>query len=105
MEHKIFNFIRNNIKIPFLIRFIFAFFLIIFSSIPIILPIFPWSLFVWVIILVVGLLLIIHPKKIKYVIKIRKWIIYLMKNFHKETVVEHKVKDIKAHIKLILKDK
>ena len=44
-------------------------------------------------------------EKIRHVVKIRKWIVYLMKNLHRENVVDHKVKDIRNHIKIILQDK
>ncbi len=104
MEYKIFQFLRTNIEIPFLIRFIFGIFFIITSIIPIILPIFPWSLFVWLIMLVLWILFIVPWKKIKYVIKIRKWITYWIKNYNKKRILNHKIRDIKFHIKKILKN-
>ena len=105
MEYKIFRFIRHNVKIPLFIRFIFGVFFIFISSLPIVLPLFPWSLFAWVVILVFWILLIVPWSKIRHVVKIRKWIIYMIKNFHKKKTLDHKMKDISDHIKEILKDK
>jgi hypothetical protein len=36
-------------------------------------------------------------------VKIRKGVIYLVKNFHRKRIIEHKIKDIKEHIREILK--
>lgn len=104
MEYKIFRFLRNSFQIPLFIRFILASFLIFLSIIPILLPLFPGSFFLWIIILVVWILLIVPWNKIRYVIKLRKWIVYLVKNFHKENIVDQKMKDIRDHVKDILKD-
>lgn len=103
MEYKIFRFIRHQFKIPFFIRLIVWIFLILISSIPIILPIFPGSLIAWIFVFVVWFLLIVPWEKIKHVIKIRKGVIYLVKNFHRKRIIEHKIKDIREHIKEILK--
>lgn len=105
MEYKIFKFMRHHVRIPFFIRFIFGMIFILVSAIPIILPIFPGSLFVWVLFLVIWILLIVPWKKIRHVIKIRKWIIYLLQNFRRKRILKHKVKDIKEHIKDILNEK
>lgn len=104
MEYQIFRYIRHHIKIPFFIRFILSSFLIFLSSIPIILPLFPGSLFVWMFIFVVWFLFIIPWSKIKYVIKLRKSIFYMMSNFHRKRIIEHKMKDIKEHVRDILKN-
>ncbi len=37
--------------------------------------------------------------------KIRKWIVYLSKNFHKKDTIWYKIRDIKNHIRDILNDK
>lgn len=105
MEYKIYKYLRHHIKIPFFIRFIFWVFLIFISSIPLILPIFPWSIVPWVLFLIVWILLIVPGHKIKHVVKIRKWILYLAKNFHNKHIIKHKMKDIKSHVKNILKNK
>lgn len=105
MEYKIFKYMRHNFKIPFFIRLTLAIFLVLFSIIPILLPLFPWSLFIWIAIFVFWLMLVIPWKKIRTVIKIRKWILYFFKNFHKKDVVEYKIRDFKLHIKDILNDK
>lgn len=105
MEYKIFKFMRHKTVVPFFLRFIFWVFFIFISSIPIILPIFPWSIIPWVILLVIWILLIVPWHKIRYVVKIRKWILYLARNFHRKRVLKHKIKDIKFHILDILKNK
>ncbi len=105
MEYKIFKFVRHHIQIPFFIRFIFGALFIFISSIPIILPLFPWSLFIWLVFLVIWILLIVPWKKIRHVIKIRKGIMYLTQNFYRKRILKHKVKDIKEHIKDILNEK
>ncbi|MBT3727140.1 hypothetical protein HOG21_05710 [bacterium] len=45
MEYKLFRVLRHQVKIPLFIRFILGVFLIFLSSFPIILPLFPGSLF------------------------------------------------------------
>lgn len=105
MEYRIFRYVRHSVRIPFFIRFVFAIFLIFISIFPIILPIFPWSIFIGIPILVIWLMLIVPWEKIKYVVKIRKWIIYLAKNFHRKETVWQKIRDIKLHIRDILAQK
>jgi predicted ABC-type exoprotein transport system permease subunit len=105
MEYKIFKFIRYNTRIPFFIRLFFWVILILISIIPIILPIFPGSFFLWIFIFLVWFLLIVPWHKIRYVIKIRKWIMYLAQNFHRKIIIEHKIRDIRNHVRDILKTK
>ncbi len=105
MEYKIFRYVRHHVKIPFFIRFIFACFFILISIIPILLPLFPWSLFLWLLILIIWLLLIVPWDKIKHVIKIRKSVFYLSKNFHRKDTIWYKIRDIKMHIKDILNER
>ena len=104
MEYKIFRYVRHHVKIPFFIRFILACLFMIFSLIPIILPIFPGSIFLWIFLLIIWLLFIVPAHKIKHVVKIKKWIIFLSKNFHRKKIISHKIKDIKFHIKEILNE-
>ncbi len=103
MEYTILKTFRHTVKIPFILRLFFGVFFIIVSWIPIILPLFPWSLLVWVFLLVLWIILVISPKKIRHVIKMRKSIIYLFKNIHNKHVVRHKIYDIKIHVMQILK--
>ena len=105
MEYKIFKLLRHKIYIPFFIRFIFGVFCIFISSIPIILPIFPWSFFLWIVLLVIWILVIVPWKKVRHVVKIRKGLYYLVKNFHKKKTIKYKIRDIKIHVKDILKNK
>jgi hypothetical protein len=105
MEYTIFMYIRTYLNIPYFLRFILACFLIFISIIPIVLPIFPWSIFLWTFLLVLWLMLIVPWKKIKHVVKMRKWVFYLFRNFHKKDIVKYKVKDIKIHIRDILNEK
>lgn len=69
----------------------------------IILPIFPFSLFVWVFILIVAILLLVPWTKIRYVIKIRKSIVYLFSNILERKIIRQKFYDIISHTKSILK--
>lgn len=103
MEYRIFKTFRHSIKIPFIIRLFFGVLFILISGVPIILPLFPWSLFFWVFLLIFWIILIVSPKKIKHVIKMRKSIIYLFKNIHKKNTIKHKIYDIKIHVMQILK--
>lgn len=105
MEYKIFYYMRNNSTTPFIVRLFFSVILMLISTIPIFLPIFPGSLFVWIFILVLWLIWIVPSKKVKHVIKIRKSIIYLFTNLHKKRVILHKIYDIKKQVKSIIRNK
>lgn len=96
---------RNKSSIPYIIRVLLAFLLIPISLFPIILPLFPWSLFVGIAILVVWLLLFIPGKNVKHVIKLRKGIVYLCQNLHRRHMIRQKMFDIKKHVKKILEEK
>lgn len=104
MEYKILRSLRFTQKLPFIIRLFFGIFFILISSIPIILPLFPWSLLVWIFILVVGTLLIVSPNKIRHVIKMRKSIVYLFMNLHSKKIIKHKIYDIKTHVRDIIRN-
>lgn len=101
MEHKIYKIIRKY-NIPYFIRLFLAVVFIFLSSFPIILPLFPGSVFLWVFMLVVWVIFIISAEKIKHLRKIRKWIIYYCKNIINKKIREHKMRDIKKHVKQIL---
>ena len=102
-EYKMFHKIRK-IKIPFLIRFL-IFLLLALISIPhILLPIYPGSFAVGLALLVIWVLFVIKPKKIPYLIKIRKWLTYAIKNISSKKILKQKTKDIKRHIKKIVSD-
>lgn len=105
MEYKIFHYVRNKSAIPYSMRVFLSFFLIPISIIPIILPIFPWSLFVGIVLLLVGLLLFVPGQKVRHVIKLRKGIVYAMQNIHRRHLIKQKIYDIKTHVKQILKAK
>lgn len=105
MEYKIFYYIRNNTIIPFVLRYFLSVILILFSIIPILLPIFPGSFVFWIFILVTGFILIIPSNKLRYLIKLRKSLIYLFANLHKKHIIKHKIYDIKSQVKKILNDK
>lgn len=104
MEYKILRSLRFTQKLPFIIRLFFGVFFILISSIPIILPLFPWSLLIWIFILVVGTLLVVSPNKIRHVIKMRKSIVYLFMNLHSKKIIKHKIYDIKTHVKDIIRN-
>lgn len=103
MEYKIFKAFRHNVKIPYIIRLFFGILFIFLSSLPIVLPLFPGSLFCGIFMLVLGIILVVSAKKIKHVVKMRKSIIYLFKNMHKKNTIKHKIYDIKIHVMQILK--
>jgi hypothetical protein len=50
-----------------------------------------------------GILLVIQPRKIKHTIKLRRSITYLFKNIHSKIIIRRKIKDIKKHVREILK--
>lgn len=102
MEYKIFKFLRTYVKIPYIIRIILAFILIFLSLFPIILPLFPGSLFLWIFMLVLWVAFIISANKLKYLVKIRKWTVYLAKNFTKSWIISKKFNNMKKHIKKII---
>lgn len=104
MEYKIHKKIRDYFNVHIYIRFFVGLLLALFSLIPIILPIFPWSLFAWVFMLIVWVLLVVPWKKVRHVIKLRKGIIYMFKNIHRRRILKHKMNDISAHIKQILNE-
>ena len=103
MEHKLYKNIRR-IKLPFLIRLTLGFFLIISWIISIILPL-PLSVPTWIILIVIWIIFVIEARDIKELIKIRKGIFYLSKNFKNKQIRKHKIKDIKKHTRLIIKKK
>jgi len=103
MEYKILRSLRFALKLPLIIRLFFGIFFIVISVFPIVLPIFPWSLFVGIFIFVVWVILVVSPSKIKHVIKMRKSIVYLFLNFHKKHIIRHKINDIRTHVRDILK--
>ena len=104
MEYKIHKKIRDYFNVHIYIRFFIGLLLALFSVIPIILPIFPGSLFIGVFILIIGVLLVVPGKKVRHVIKLRKGLIYMFKNIHRRRVIQHKMSDISGHIKQILNE-
>lgn len=104
MEYKIYKRIRNYLKIHIYVRIFIGIIIGIIAIFPLVLP-FPGSFPVGIILLVFALLIILPWNKIRHIIKLRKWMIFLMKNFHKKTIVRHKMRDFSSHIKQILNDK
>ena len=103
MEHKIYNKLRKY-KIPLFLRIIIMVFLVVFWVFMVILPI-PgsaiigwWSVILWFI-------FILEVKNIKFITKIRKWLFYFIRNAKDKKIRNHKIKDIKKHIKQILNNK
>lgn len=105
MEYKILEYVRNNLQLPFFIRLIISFILISLSLFPIVLPLFPGSLFLGIFMLIAWIILLIKPKKVRHVIKLRKSLFHLFKNLHRKRIIKHKVNDIKKHVFKILDDK
>lgn len=103
MEYKIYSKIRKY-KTPLFLRIILTFCLIIIWLSLVIFP-FPWSAAVWWTLVILSFILILEARKLKELVKIRKWIVHYLKNIHIKQTRIHKVNDIKKHIKDILNSK
>ena len=103
MEHQIFNKI-SKYKIPLFLRIIIFIVLLILWIIFILLPL-PASAPIGILIIIFWIIFIISAKNIKFIRKIRKWLFYFMKNIIDKKIRNHKIKDIKKHIKQIFKNK
>ncbi len=103
MEHKIFNSLRKY-KIPLFFRIIFFIILFLIWTTLILLPL-PASAPIWIFVIIIWVIFVISAKNIKFVKKIRKWLIFFMKNIIDKKIRDHKIKDIKKHIKQILNNK
>jgi len=99
VEHKIYNKLRKY-KIPLLLRIIIMAFLVVFWVFMIILPI-PWSAVIGWGAIILGFIFILNVENIKFIKKIRKWLFYFLKNAKNKEIRDHKIKDIKKHIKQI----
>ena len=105
MEYNIFRYVREHYRLPYFIRFLLSVLLAPVAVIFIILPIFPFSLFAGVFLLIVALILFIPWSKLRHVIKMRKSIVYLFQNIREKRIIKHKVYDIISHTKSILKER
>lgn len=94
MEYSIFHNLRNKFRIPYIIRFILAVISLLIGILWIILPVIPWLVF-----FVLWILFLIPWEKIRHLIKIRKWIIYMIKNRFERRIIRYKVLDIIKHSK------
>ncbi|MDQ7009115.1 MAG: hypothetical protein Q9M94_02390 [Candidatus Gracilibacteria bacterium] len=103
MEHKIYNKIRKY-KIPLLFRIIIMVFLALLGIFMIILPI-PGSAIIGWGLVILGFIFILEVKNIKFITKIRKGLLYFLQNLKDKKIRNHKIKDIKKHIKHILQNK
>lgn len=104
MEYHLFKFLREKIKLPLFIRIFFWILFLIWGLIVVILPIF-FSVPTGIFLMILWLILIIHVKKIKHIIKIKKSIIYLCKNITNKETLKKKIKDIKILIYQLKKQK
>lgn len=105
MEYKIFFWLRQYLKIPFIIRVILSLLSFIFWIFLIILP-FPGSFMPWLFLIIVGVIFLSSANKLRHIIKMRRSIFYLCSNIHKNHIIKHKIYDIKKHIiKILKKDK
>lgn len=105
MEYNIFRYMRQHFRVPYFIRSILSAFFLPIALICIVLPIFPFSLFVWVFLLIVGIILFVPWSKLRHVIKMRKSIIYLFQNIREKRIIRHKVYDIITHTKSIMRER
>ncbi len=94
MEYQIYNRIRNKYKIPYFFRIILSIISFIIAIIWIFLPIIPWIVF-----FVVWVVLIIPWERIRDLIKIRKWFIYMIFHFREKRIIRQKIFDILKHSK------
>lgn len=105
MEYQIYNYIRRRLQFPLWLRILIAIILVPISLIPIILPIFPGSSVVGVVLLVISILFFVSWHKVRHVMKVRKGIVYMMQNLHRKRIIKQKMKDISSHIKQILDER
>jgi len=103
MEYKIYKNLRKY-QIPLFLRVIITICLIIIWLVFVIFPL-PWSAIVWWTIIIFSFIFVLEAKNIKQLVKIRKGIIHCLKNIHLKKIREHKMRDIKKHIKDILNSK
>lgn len=102
MEYKIYFSIRQYFKFPLVIRVILSFLAFISGLFLVILP-FPGSFIPWIFLIIIWVLFLASANKIRHIIKMRKSIIYLFSNIHKNHIIRHKIYDIKKHVKKILR--
>lgn len=105
MEYKFYKILRNKIKLPAFLRRFFSVFILFIWVIFVILPVFPWSIFPWVFLLSIWIILVIKVDKLRHLIKLRRSIIYLFSNIFKKETRKQKIKDIKKHLWNIFKEK
>ncbi|PZM86817.1 hypothetical protein DLH72_00030 [Candidatus Gracilibacteria bacterium] len=103
LEYRAYNLLRRKIKIPLFFRWIFSFIFLFIGISFIILPVFPGSLFVGVFLFVVGFILIVRSDRLRYLIKLRRSIVYMFSNIFKKETRAQKVRDIKKHLREIFK--
>lgn len=104
MEYTVYKKIRHYLKIHIIIRYILWGIIAIAALVPLLIP-FPGSGIIWVLMIVLALLTVVPGNKIRHVIKLRKWFLYLIKNLHNKIIIRHKIRDFSSHIKEILNDK
>lgn len=104
MEYKVYKKISNYLKVHIVIRYILGWCIAILAIIPLVIP-FPGSAIIWILMIVLALLTVVPGNKIRHVIKLRKWFMYLVKNLHSKVIIKHKMRDFSSHIKEILNDK
>jgi len=104
MEYKVYKKISNYLKVHIVIRYILGWCIAILAIIPLVVP-FPGSAIIWILMIVLALLTVVPGNKIRHVIKLRKWFMYLVKNLHSKVIIKHKMRDFSSHIKEILNDK
>lgn len=104
MEYKVYKFLKY-LNIPLFLRVIISVILLLLALIQIILPVYPWSWIAWIFLIVISILFFIPWNKIRYVIKLRKSFIYMLKNIFNKKIIKHKFYDLISHIKMIFREK
>ena len=103
MEYKIYHKIRKY-NIPLFIRIIIMVFLIVVGLLFVAIPIPGSSIPGWWII-TLSFIFVLEAKNLRFIKKIRKGLFYFIKNIKCKKTRKHKIKDIKKHIKQIIKNK
>ncbi len=97
MEYHMFNHIRNRRSIPYWLRIVIAVFCIIMGLLGVIFPVIPW-----IPLFIIAWILFIPWRKLIYLMKIRKSIIYLIVNIRSFQIIKYKIKDIYINFKKII---
>lgn len=95
MDQKFLQLLQHRAKLPKIIRYILGGIYIFASLFPIILPLFPGSIFPGIMIFLFGVGYMVSTKNLKNIIKIKKALFYMAKNISNKHILKQKYKDLK----------